>query len=73
MSIPRNWRLQVQRYRLVGEVCKACGMSIFPPRGTCLKCAASYTLALAPLGERSLVPVRLAKADADPIRRRRRW
>ena len=25
MSIPRNWRLQQQRYRLVGEKCEKCG------------------------------------------------
>ena len=25
MTVPRNWRLQQQRYRLVGEVCEGCG------------------------------------------------
>ncbi|MBL7063030.1 MAG: Zn-ribbon domain-containing OB-fold protein [Anaerolineae bacterium] len=38
MSIPRNWRLQTQRYRLVGEVCEKCGARIFPPRDVCPEC-----------------------------------
>ena len=38
MSIPRNWRLQQQRYRLVGEVCEKCGARIFPPRDVCPGC-----------------------------------
>ena len=40
MSIPRNWRLQQQRYRLVGEVCEGCGARIFPPRDLCPECEA---------------------------------
>ena len=40
MSIPRNWRLQQQRYRLVGEVCEKCGARIFPPRDVCPGCEA---------------------------------
>ena len=38
MSIARNWRLQAQRYRLVGEVCNDCGAAIFPPRDVCPEC-----------------------------------
>ncbi|MFQ6100723.1 MAG: Zn-ribbon domain-containing OB-fold protein [Anaerolineae bacterium] len=38
MSIPRNWRLQTQRYRLVGEVCEKCGAKIFPARDVCPEC-----------------------------------
>jgi len=38
MSTPRNWRLQQQRYRLVGEVCERCGARIFPPRDVCPEC-----------------------------------
>ena len=38
MSIPRNWRLQQQRYRLVGEICEKCGARIFPPRDLCPAC-----------------------------------
>lgn len=37
-SIPKNWRLQRQRYRLVGEVCTKCGATIFPPRDVCPEC-----------------------------------
>jgi uncharacterized OB-fold protein len=40
MSIPRNWRLQQQRYRLVGEMCEKCGARIFPPRDVCPECEA---------------------------------
>jgi len=40
MSIPRNWRLQQQRYRLVGEICEKCGANIFPPRDVCPACEA---------------------------------
>ncbi len=40
MSVPRNWRLQPQRYRLVGEVCDKCGVAIFPPRDVCPECEA---------------------------------
>jgi len=40
MSIPRNWRLRQQRYRLVGEVCEKCGAKIFPPRDVCPECEA---------------------------------
>ncbi len=40
MSIPGNWRLQQQRYRLVGEVCEKCGVRIFPPRDVCPGCEA---------------------------------
>ncbi|MEE8391069.1 MAG: Zn-ribbon domain-containing OB-fold protein [Anaerolineae bacterium] len=40
MSIPRNWRLQQQRYRLVGEICERCNGKIFPPRDVCPECKA---------------------------------
>ena len=40
MSVARNWRLQQQRYRLVGEVCDKCGVPIFPPRDVCPECTA---------------------------------
>ena len=40
MTVPRNWRLQQQRYRLVGEVCERCGSRIFPPRDVCPECEA---------------------------------
>ncbi len=39
MEISRNWRLQKQRYGLVGEVCDHCGARLFPPRDVCPECA----------------------------------
>jgi uncharacterized OB-fold protein len=38
MNIPRHWRLQDQRYALVGEVCTRCGAKLFPPRDVCPEC-----------------------------------
>jgi uncharacterized OB-fold protein len=40
VSIPGNWRLQQQRYRLVGEICDKCNARIFPPRDICPECEA---------------------------------
>jgi uncharacterized OB-fold protein len=40
VSVPRNWRLQQQRYRLVGEICEKCRARIFPPRDVCPDCEA---------------------------------
>jgi hypothetical protein len=40
INVPRNWRLQQQRYRLVGEICEHCGGKIFPPRDVCPECDA---------------------------------
>ncbi len=39
MELSRHWRLQDQRYRLVGEVCNTCGVKIFPPRDICPECS----------------------------------
>ena len=39
MEISRHWRLQKQRYGLVGEQCHHCGVHIFPPRDVCPECA----------------------------------
>ena len=39
MEISRHWRLQKQRYGLVGEQCHHCGVNIFPPRDVCPECA----------------------------------
>ena len=38
-EIARHWRLNSQRYQLVGEVCPKCGVKMFPPRDVCLECA----------------------------------
>ncbi len=40
MNVPQNWRLNQQRYRLVGEICEHCGKRIFPPRDVCPECEA---------------------------------
>lgn len=38
MHVAPNWRVQAQRYGLVGEQCPHCGHFIFPPRDVCPKC-----------------------------------
>jgi len=38
MDIARHWRLQKQRYALVGEVCEHCEAKLFPPRDICPEC-----------------------------------
>ena len=38
MEIPRHWRLQKQRYGLLGEVCPHCDAKIFPARDVCPEC-----------------------------------
>ena len=38
MEIPRHWRLQKQRYGLVGEECPHCDAKLFPPRDVCPEC-----------------------------------
>ncbi|MBK8984477.1 MAG: Zn-ribbon domain-containing OB-fold protein [Chloroflexi bacterium] len=38
MEVSRHWRLQAQRYQLVGETCDSCGVKLFPPRDVCLVC-----------------------------------
>ena len=40
MEVSRHWRLQEQRYGLVGETCDSCGVKLFPPRDVCLECEA---------------------------------
>ena len=39
MGIPRYWRLQNQRYSMVGEICNECGARLFPPRDVCPECS----------------------------------
>ncbi len=39
MELSRHWRLQNQRYGLVGEECDQCGAKLFPPRDLCPECA----------------------------------
>ncbi len=40
MEVSQHWRLQEQRYKLVGETCDNCGVKLFPPRDVCLECEA---------------------------------
>jgi len=35
MSVPRYWRNEVPRYRLMGKICKACGARYFPAKPVC--------------------------------------
>jgi uncharacterized OB-fold protein len=39
VEIARHWRLNPQRYQLVGEICPQCQGKIFPPRDVCPYCA----------------------------------
>lgn len=38
MAVPRFWREQPQRYRLVGSECGQCHSIYFPPRHVCPQC-----------------------------------
>lgn len=40
MQVSQHWRLQQQRYQLVGEECPSCKEKIFPPRDVCIECSA---------------------------------
>ena len=41
IEIARHWRLNRQRYQLIGEVCPECGNKMFPPRDVCPECSDS--------------------------------
>lgn len=38
MSLAKHWRLQNQRYRLIGVECESCGAKSFPQRQICPQC-----------------------------------
>lgn len=40
MQVSQHWRLNKQRYQLMGEECPSCKTKIYPPRDVCLECAA---------------------------------
>lgn len=40
MEVSRHWRLQNERYSLIGEECPNCGVKLFPPRDLCVECKA---------------------------------
>lgn len=55
METPRYWRLNKQKYRLIGEVCPHCEEKIFPPRDICtgIGCGKNtFTLPLTSRAER---------------------
>jgi len=37
-SVPRVWREQKYKYRLIGTKCEKCGSIFYPPKKICLKC-----------------------------------
>ncbi len=41
VDLARHWRLNEQRYKMTGDVCKDCNYRMFPPREVCPKCAES--------------------------------
>ncbi len=81
MELARHWRLNDQRYRLEGSVCKNCGTKFFPPRQVCTECKSrdlspfqfsgfgeiySFTiLHLAPLGYESQLPYAVGMVKLD--------
>ncbi len=81
MSLPRYWRLQDQRYAMVGEVCTRCGAKLFPPRDVCPECSklayepyvfsgkgevySFSTIFQAPLGYEEFVPYTVALVRLD--------
>ncbi|HUV72734.1 MAG TPA: Zn-ribbon domain-containing OB-fold protein [Anaerolineae bacterium] len=41
MSLAKNWRMQSQRYRLLGVRCDDCGAKLLPRRLVCPQCKSS--------------------------------
>ncbi len=68
--IPRNWRLQQQRYRLTGQVCEHCNEMVFPPRTVCPKCKAAAQTPLFFGGREngSMVTAQLDGSNAEQVR-----
>ncbi len=68
--IPRNWRLQQQRYRLTGQVCEHCNEMVFPPRTVCPKCqvAAQTPFFLGERENNSMVTAQLDGSKAEQVR-----
>lgn len=81
MDISQHWRLNAQRYQLIGEKCPNCGSPIFPPRDVCPDCTSpaqelyafagtgtvfSFTTVLdAPAGFEAQAPYVLALVQLD--------
>lgn len=66
MEVPRNWRLNKQRYRLVGENCPHCETKIFPPRDICPNRNCGENTFTQPLTAASLREYYAEKGIADP-------
>jgi len=41
MSLAKHWRMQGQRYRLIGVQCEDCGAKLLPRRVVCPQCKSS--------------------------------
>jgi len=41
LQLPRDWRLRVERYRLIGGRCTQCGGLAFPRRAVCQECGST--------------------------------
>ena len=81
MDLARHWRLNDQRYRLEGTVCKNCGAKFFPPRDVCAECRSTEmqahefdghgelysftTIYQAPMGFESQVPYSVGMVKLD--------
>ena len=68
-QIARYWRLNAQRYGLVGNVCPDCNYKIFPPREVCSHCA-EKTETLFPCSSRQvshLPPIFPENLETAPI------
>ncbi|MCP4605120.1 MAG: hypothetical protein GY847_32115 [Proteobacteria bacterium] len=61
--IPRNWRLQQQRYRLAAKVCEGCQKMIFPPRNVCPACEARANAARFSAG--FSIPVEIVRRETQ--------
>jgi uncharacterized OB-fold protein len=81
MDLARHWRLNDQRYRLEGTICKNCGAKFFPPREVCTECKSTdmqahefdghgslysfTTVYQAPMGFESQVPYSVGMVKLD--------
>jgi predicted amidophosphoribosyltransferase len=43
-NIPINWRLRKQRYRLVGQKCPACNITLFYLKQVCSNCGYRFDI-----------------------------
>lgn len=43
-NIPINWRLRKQRYRLLGQKCPECNVTLFPLKQVCPNCGYRFNI-----------------------------